>query len=90
MIQSDVDFLFWYAVAKARVGAFDQAGALFHAIEQYHEDAPLGRAYCFVRQGQYRQAHALLGFVQQPSGRAYTIYKRLLRRCEQEIADANE
>ena len=88
MTQSDIDFLFWHAVAKARVGRWDNAGAIFHVLEPFHEDAAIGRAYCLVRMGAYTDAASVLNMTKPTQGRALAIHKRLLRRCEKEMANA--
>lgn len=85
MNQADIDFLFWHAVAKVRVGQYQEANTIFHVIEAFHEDATLGRAYCYIRQGDFGQALSLLNIAKPPVGRAFAIHKRLVRRCEKEM-----
>ena len=88
MNQEDIDFLYWHAVSKMRLGAFDTAAAIFHVIEQYHDQAALGRAYCLVRQGYYEQSLSILQAPHHKEGRSRAIHERLLRRCQKELNHA--
>jgi len=83
--EQERDFLFLHAITKARVGQFMEAGVIFHLLEDYHPQASLGRAYCYAREHEYAQCMQVLSRLKDLEGRSYSIYQRLLRRCEKEL-----
>ena len=84
MNTADINLLFWHAVSKVRLGSFVEASAIFHFLEDYHDDAALGRVYCLVRNGDFVGAASLLKTMRVPEGRGRSIYNRLILRCEKE------
>lgn len=88
-----VDFLYWHAVSKMRIGEFRDAEAVFRLVFQLQAqrtDAGLGGAYCLVRLGRLDDAAMLIGDLRRrplagPEGR---LLGRLHRRCEFERSRA--
>jgi Flp pilus assembly protein TadD len=88
-----IDFLYWHAVSKMRIGEFRDAEAVFRLVFQLRPqrtDAGLGEAYCLARLGRLDDAASLIGDLRRrPLAAAEgRLLGRLHRRCEFERSRA--
>jgi hypothetical protein len=85
--RKQIDFLYWHAVSKMRMGEFKDAGILFRmlraACPQRH-DVGLGHAYSLMRQGALEEAHAVVAELRRHPMRSeeMALLGRLHRRCD--------
>lgn len=89
--RKQIDFLYWHAVSKMRMGDFADAAVLFRlvgAVAPERTDAALGRAYCLVRQGEVAAAAEIVAELRRRMLRPeeMALLGRLHRRCEFERA----
>lgn len=93
--EQQLDFLYWHAVSKMRIGIFKDAAVLFRLIaaaDPKRVDALIGRIYCMVREGELQDANDLLSQVDAKSLGSIEaeLVVRLKRRCQHELTPAQQ
>jgi hypothetical protein len=91
--KSLTDFLYWHAVSKMRMAAFEDANTVFCLLQSVcpdRTDMAVGRIYCLIRLGQLDLAGELVGILRTRTliPMEVTLLGRLHRRCEFERARA--
>lgn len=85
--KSLTDFLYWHAVSKMRMAAFEDANAVFCLLQSVcpdRTDMAVGRIYCLIRLGQLDLAGELVEALRRRTliPMEVALLGRLHRRCE--------